>query len=95
MGQEQGHKTFHFELVSPERRLMALEAWQVTIPGFEGDFGVRAGHSALVSSLRAGVIEVRESPALPPRKIKVSGGFADVTQAQCTVLAEEAQTVSD
>ena len=36
---------FDFELVSPEKKLMSEKAWQVTIPGYEGDFGVRAGHS--------------------------------------------------
>lgn len=83
--------TFAFELVSPEERLMSLQAWQVTIPGYEGDFGVRAGHSALLSSLRAGVIEVRETPTSAPVRIAVTGGFADVTATQCTVLAEDAK----
>ena len=32
--------SFNFELVSPEEKLMSEPAWQVTIPGFEGDFGV-------------------------------------------------------
>ena len=54
-------ENFDFELVSPERKLMSKKAWQVTIPGYEGDFGVRAGHASLVSSIRAGVVEIVET----------------------------------
>lgn len=86
---------FDFELVSPERKLMSEKAWQVTIPGYEGDFGVRAGHSSLVSSIRPGVVEVVTKEGDEPTKIFIAGGFADVTASNCTVLAEEAILVND
>lgn len=86
---------FDFELVSPERKLMSEKAWQVTIPGFEGDFGVRAGHSSLVSSIRPGVVEIVTEQGAKPSKIFIAGGFADVTATNCTVLAEEATMVGD
>ena len=86
---------FDFELVSPERKLMSEKAWQVTIPGYEGDFGVRAGHSSLVSSIRPGVVEVISEQGGEPIKIFIAGGFADVTASNCTVLAEEATLVED
>ncbi len=86
---------FDFELVSPERRLMSEKAWQVTIPGFEGDFGVRAGHSSVVSSIRPGVVEIVTEQGAKPSKIFIAGGFADVTATNCTVLAEEATMVAD
>ena len=34
--------TFQFELVTPERLLLAGEAEQVVVPGVEGDFAVLA-----------------------------------------------------
>lgn len=86
---------FDFELVSPERKLMSEKAWQVTIPGEEGDFGVLANHSALVSSIRAGVIEIISEQGAEPTKVFIAGGFADVTASNCTVLAEEAIMLSD
>ena len=49
---------FPFELVSPERLLLSVDAEMVTVPGAEGDFGVLAGHAPLISSLRPGVIEM-------------------------------------
>jgi F-type H+-transporting ATPase subunit epsilon len=86
---------FDFELVSPERKLMSEKAWQVTIPGYEGDFGVRAGHASVVSNIRPGVVEIVSNEGDTPTKIFIAGGFADVTATNCTVLAEEATMLSD
>ena len=91
----QTEKEFDFELVSPEKKLMSEKAWQVTIPGYEGDFGVRANHSALVASIRPGVVQVVSKEGDKPTNIFIAGGFADVTAGNCTVLAEEAVMVSD
>ena len=50
--------TFKFELVSPERILMSVEAEQVIVPGAEGQFTVLEGHAPVVSTLLPGVIHV-------------------------------------
>lgn len=88
-------QTFNFELVSPEEKLISAPARMVVIPGEEGDFGVLANHSALVSTIRPGVIEIFANDNDAPRRIFVAGGFADVTGTSCTVLAEEAVDVKD
>ena len=90
-----GTTTFNFELVSPEQKLISEQAYQVTIPGEEGDVGVRAGHMALVMTVRPGVIEVVRSEGSSPEKIFIAGGFADVSQTNCTVLAEEAVPIAN
>ncbi len=82
-------KTFRFELVSPEEILASIEARMVIVPGEEGEFGVLADHAPLLSSMRPGVVAVTAADGTQ-RKIFVSGGFADVTGTQCSVLAEEA-----
>lgn len=87
--------TFTFELVSPERKLMSGPAKMVVIPGEEGDFGVLPGHSALVATIRAGVIEIIMDGSDAAQRIFIAGGFADVSPTNCTVLAEEAVSVAD
>jgi F-type H+-transporting ATPase subunit epsilon len=77
-----------FELVSPERLLLSEMAEMVTVPGREGDFGVLAGHAPVISSLRPGVIDVKGGDAGDARFF-VLGGFAEVTPAKLTVLAED------
>ena len=64
------------------------------IPGSEGDFGVLAGHSLLISTLRPGVIEVWQGETVTNR-LFVVGGFAEVTDDRCTVLADEAIPVDE
>ena len=79
-------RKFELELVSPERLLLSEPVDMAVIPGSEGDFGVLAGHSLLISTLRPGVIDVYEGNKVSER-IFVSGGFAEVTPERVTVLA--------
>jgi F-type H+-transporting ATPase subunit epsilon len=87
---------FHFELVSPEKLVLSKEAVMVTVPGSEGDYGVLAGHSPLITTVRPGVIEVFEkNESTVSERIFIAGGFAEVTNERCTVLAEEATPVAN
>ena len=86
--------TVKFELVSPERLLFSADVESVVVPGTEGDFGVLPGHARLISTVRPGVISVFQNGKVTDR-IFVEGGFAEVTGAGCTVLAEHALPVSD
>jgi F-type H+-transporting ATPase subunit epsilon len=82
-----------FELVSPEKLLLSEAVDMVVVPGTEGNFGVLAGHSLLISTVRPGIIDVYEGNEISER-IFVSGGFAEVTAERCTVLANEAVPLS-
>jgi F-type H+-transporting ATPase subunit epsilon len=85
--------TFHFELVSPEKLLFSGDVEQVDVPGAEGDFGVLAGHSPMVSTLRPGILTVHGASG--EQKIVVLGGFAEVSADGLTVLADVAEAVQD
>ena len=86
--------TTMFELVSPERLLMSKDVSMVVVPGADGLFGVLPRHSPLLSTLLPGVIDVYEDGAITDQ-IFVAGGFAEVTEDRCTVLAEEATAVAE
>jgi len=83
-----------FELVSPERLVLSEDVDMVVVPGSEGDFGVLAGHSPVVSTLRFGTIDVHDAGAVKDR-IFVAGGFAEVTPDGVTVLAEDAARLTE
>ncbi len=85
----------NFELVSPEARLVSQAVHLAEIPGEEGMFGVMAGHCALVSLLKCGVVKLHKTKDGEEQRIFITGGFADVTGESCTVLAEEAIDVKD
>lgn len=88
-------KKFAFELVSPEEKLVSTELYMAVIPGDEGEFGVMAGHCSLVSSLKPGVVKLFSEEGQPARRIFITGGFADVSAQNCTIIAEEAVNVKD
>jgi F-type H+-transporting ATPase subunit epsilon len=78
----------HFSLVAPEREVFAGEVDRVDAPGIEGDFGVLAGHAPFMTALREGKVTVVNGSTT--RVFDVHGGFADVTPAGLTILAEHA-----
>ena len=84
---------FQFELVSPERLLMSGPVDQVVVPGAEGYFTVLKGHAPLMSTLKPGVVDVTEGNETT--RIFVRGGFADVSTAGLTILAEQAILLAD
>ncbi len=85
--------TLNFSLVSPERELFSGEVNQVDAPGVEGEFGVLPKHAPFMTVLKPGVVRIHEASGVTP--VFVRGGFADVTPAGLTILAEEAVRLSD
>ena len=86
--------TFKFELVSPEKLLLSIEATSVVAPGSEGYFTVMANHSALMTTMRPGLIQVSGEEG-KDLAFFVQGGFADVSPTSCTILAEFAVPASE
>ena len=87
---------FKFELVVPEKLLVSQSVVLVTVPGGEGDYGVLSGHAPMITTVKPGVINIyAEDENTVSERIFVAGGFAEVNEGRCTVLAEEAIDVVD
>jgi F-type H+-transporting ATPase subunit epsilon len=80
----------HFELVTPDRLVMAEDVHMVVVPGSEGESGIMAGHAPYMTTLRNGEISVYRSSSGAPERIPVTGGFAEVSDKGLTILAESA-----
>ena len=78
------------EIVTPEKSVVSEEAQIVVAPGSEGEFGVLAGHTPFLSTLRLGTIRYRDAQGLE-RYVFVSGGFSETLPNKVTVLAEAAE----
>ena len=85
--------TLQFDLVSPERRLASVQATEVLIPGADGDMTAMADHAPVITTLRPGVLRVVHDGSTD--EYVVSGGFAEVSGAGVSVLAEEAMPKSE
>ena len=85
--------TFHLDLVSPEKLAFSGEVDQVDVPGFEGDFGVLAGHAPVVAVLRPGILTIITGGTR--QKVIVTGGLAEVSEKGITVLADVATSIQE
>ncbi|MCV2866448.1 F0F1 ATP synthase subunit epsilon [Defluviimonas sp. WL0075] len=80
--------TMQFDLVSPERRLASVQAREVRIPGADGDLTAMPDHSPLITTLRPGILTVVSAEGSVD--YAVTGGFAEISAAGASVLAERA-----
>lgn len=85
--------TMQFDLVSPERRLASAKVASVQIPGADGDMTAMLGHAPTITTLRPGLLTV-DGPDGQSQYV-VTGGFAEITAAGVSVLAERAVARAD
>ncbi len=78
------------EVVTPERRLIQVDADEVIAPGADGLFGVRPGHTAYLAVLQPGMLTVKEGGGVEKRFF-VAGGFCEVADDVVRVLADVAE----
>ncbi len=88
---------FQCEIVTAEEQLFSGRIQSAVVPGKLGDMGIYAGHSALISKLRPGVIRlVLENNSVQQESIfYVSGGFVEVVPTTITILAEKVIRAAD
>ncbi len=82
------------EIVTPEQRVLTMECDEVRLPGVEGGFGIRPGHTPLVAALAAGELVivnlVSSAGGGSEQRYAVGEGFAEVSNDKVRVLVEEA-----
>ncbi len=88
-------QSLEFQLVSPDGKLFSNQVDMVVIPGDEGDLGVMARHAPMVVALKPGIIDIYETQGEIAERIFVAGGFANIHEGGCTVMADEGIPVND
>ena len=76
-------------IVTPDHSY-SHEVDEVSLPGSEGDFGVRPGHTPFFAALRTGPMSYRQGAE--SHRLLVGIGFAEVLPDKVTVLAQVAET---
>jgi len=82
------------EIVSPEVLVLSAEARSVTVPGAEGYMTVLGDHAPVMTVLKPGFVTVVDTGGADSRYF-VAGGFADISDAGVTILAEEARPAAE
>ncbi|GAB1408910.1 F0F1 ATP synthase subunit epsilon [Desulfovibrionales bacterium] len=86
-------KTLTLEIVTPDKMVLKEEVDYVGAPGINGEFGVLPNHIPFLSALGIGSLYYK----LNGKKyyVFIAGGFAEVSPAKVTVLAEVAEKAED
>lgn len=83
---------FRVVLLTPKASLLDCRAGSVVLPGEDGYFGVLRNHCPVLSTLKKGIMQVREIPDRADAFFVVEGGFVRVGENHMTVLAYEVTT---
>jgi F-type H+-transporting ATPase subunit epsilon len=89
---------FMLQVITPDRTVLSAPAYSVVLPGTLGEFGVLPGHTAFFSTLRIGSMRVTRDPGgdfSSTEFLAISGGFADVTGNEVTVLTSSAERAEE
>ena len=81
------------EIVTPTGLLMREVVDEVIAPGGDGYFGVRPGHTPMLSSLGIGDIWYRRGPTTG--NLTCFGGFCEVLPDRVSILAEIGERAED
>jgi len=83
---------FRVVLLTPKASLLDCRAGSLVLPGDDGYFGVLRNHCPVLSTLKKGIMQVREIPDRADAFFIVEGGFVRVGENHVTVLAYEVTT---
>ena len=85
---------YKLDILSPEGSVFSGNVKQATFPTMSGLITILAGHTALVTNLSQGDIEV-EPETGEKRNIAISGGFLEVSENMVSVVADFAVRSED
>lgn len=86
-------ESLQLSIVTPSGEICSKKAKSVVLPGKDGEFGVLPNHSAVVSTLGVGVIEVTNLDATV-EAIAINWGYAKVNENSVDVLVDGAVPLS-
>lgn len=87
-------ENIRLEVVTPEKSVVSERAQIVMAPGSLGEFGVLAGHTPFLTTLKTGALKYKDETGRE-RFVFISSGFAEALPDRVTVLAESAERRKD
>jgi F-type H+-transporting ATPase subunit epsilon len=77
------------EILTPEKTFFNGEVESVQMPGTDGSFEILNNHAPLISSLKNGIIRIRQNGK--DSNVTITSGFVEVLQNKVNVMVESAQ----
>ncbi len=82
---------FTIEIISPDKSIVKTETSEVVIPSFEGEMGILKDHIPLITFLRPGIINIKDSSE---KKFFVEEGTVEFSNNNLLILTSTATEVS-
>jgi len=82
-------KTFHIEIITPEKVLVSDDIESFEAPGTAGEFQILAEHTPFLTGLSIGAVTLNKSGK--KSIISITGGFCEVKQSKAVILAQAAE----
>jgi len=78
--------TYKLDILSPEGSVFSGEVTQACFPTLSGQITILAGHTALISKLSSGEVEIEQNGE--KKSIAIMGGFLEVSDNIVSVIAD-------
>ncbi|NOY88125.1 MAG: ATP synthase F1 subunit epsilon [FCB group bacterium] len=85
---------FHLSIVTPEKIFYDDEVKSLVVPGSEGYLGILSKHAPLITALKPGKLEFKDSHDKHVI-FAVSGGFLEVSNNQANLLVEAVEPAEE
>ena len=82
-------KTFHLEIITPEKVLVSEDIDSLEAHGIEGEFQILADHTPFLTGLTIGTVIYSKSGQ--KTFVSISGGFCEVMPQKSVILAHTAE----
>lgn len=84
-----------FKIVTPERIVLEVEAYQATLPVVGGEVTILPDHIPYIGAIKAGEIIIRKEPNGEEISLVTSGGFAEFHDNTLVILADTAERAEE
>src|SRR3990170_2448507 len=81
------------EIVSQDRTVFEGDVDIVVIPGTDGEMGILPNHAPLLSTIRMGVVKIRQGGE--EQDFTITGGLVEVQPKIVTILADAAENIEE
>lgn len=82
-------RTFHLTVVTPEGKVLGVDAVSAVFPAYDGEIGILPDHAPLLTQLGIGLLRVTAAGG-ERHQLYVDGGFAQMVDNRLTLLTEQA-----
>ncbi len=83
----------HLQVLQPVQKKIDAEFDHIIVPGVDGDFGIYEGHTAFITQIRSGVLQLFNDASI--EKYSIHDGFVTVENNQVNIVCEIIEKYSE